>query len=404
MADYFQNGLITTIHNLSDRKVDELEQELLQFKDQGSPMALVLPSLFSELEGPALKNIVSELQKVPYLDEVIIGLDRADAGQFAFAKEYFKPLRQRFTILWNDGDRLKGVNRLLEEHSLAPDQPGKGRNVWFCLGYFLASGRAKTVALHDCDITTYDRSMLAKLFYPVANPTFGFKFCKGYYYRAANRKLNGRVTRLLITPLVRALKVLCKDQGFLDYINSFRYPLAGEFCMYHDVVTNIRIPSDWGLEIGVLSEVYRNYALNKICQVDIADHYDHKHQPLSEGDPEAGLSRMSLDISKAFFRKLAILGEVFSTEFFRSLKATYYRMALDAIEQYYADATMNGLVLDRHAEESAVEMFAKNLTRAGEIYLATPEEVPFMPAWNRVVSAIPDIFDRLKEAVEEDNR
>ena len=57
-----------------------------------NPMALVLPCLFSELEGPALENIVDELCDVPYLDDIIIGLDRADKEQFKYAKDYFSRL------------------------------------------------------------------------------------------------------------------------------------------------------------------------------------------------------------------------------------------------------------------------------------------------------------------------
>ena len=68
-----------------------------------------------------------------------------------------------------------------------------------------------------------------------------------------------------------------------------------------DVVRNLRIPFDWGLEIGVLSEVYRSYTPRRICQVDLADAYDHKHQDLSPDDPEAGLHKMAIDISKAFY-------------------------------------------------------------------------------------------------------
>ena len=32
---------------------------------------------------------------------------------------------------------------------------------------------------------------------------------------------------------------------------------------------NLRIPCDWGLEIGLLSEVYRNVRTSKIAQVDL---------------------------------------------------------------------------------------------------------------------------------------
>jgi glucosyl-3-phosphoglycerate synthase len=85
------------------------------------------------------------------------------------------------------------------------------------------------------------------------------------------------------------------------------------------------------------------------------------------------------------------------------VKASYYRAALDLIEAYSADATMNGLTLDQHAEERAVEMFTESIMRAGEHYLNQPMEVPFIPSWNRVRSALPSLLPRLHEAVEADN-
>ena len=403
MGDFYQNGIITNFHNLTKRPVEELEKELLGFSKQ-RPMSLVLPSLFSELEQPALSGIIDELQKVPYLTEIVIGLDRADEPQFHFARDFFNRLPQSHVLLWNDGPKMQAIDKLLQEKDLAPKQMGKGRNVWYCYGYILASGKASSVALHDCDILAYDRSILARLLYPVANPNFNYEFCKGYYARHANGRLNGRVSRLLVTPLIRALKKIFGYGEFLEYLDSYRYPLSGEFSMRADVFNDIRIPSDWGLEIGVLSEVKRNYSTNRLCQVDIADNYDHKHQSLSADNPDAGLSRMCSDIAKALFRKLATEGVVFNRETFRTIKATYYRIALDFIETYYNDAVMNGLTVDRHEEEMAVELFAENIITAGISFLEKPMETPFIPSWNRVISAVPDILDRLYDAVEEDNR
>ncbi|WP_415899248.1 glycosyl transferase [Neptuniibacter sp. QD48_11] len=403
MADFYQNGIITTLHNLSDRPLVDLERELLQFS-QKRPLALILPSLFSELEGPALSHIIDEICEVPYLNEIVIGLDRADESQFRFAQEFFGKLPQHHRILWNDGPRLRALNKELQALDLAPKEAGKGRNVWYCMGYILASGRAESVALHDCDITTYNRELLARLIYPVAHPQFNYEFCKGFYARVAEGKINGRVCRLLVTPLLRALKKVFGEIEYLQFMDSFRYPLAGEFSFRRDVLNDIRIPSDWGLEIGVLSEMHRNYANNRLCQVDIADRYDHKHQNLSLEDANAGLSKMSIDITKALLRKLATHGHTFSTETFRSLKATYFRIALDFVETYHNDAVMNGLQLDIHSEEEAVEMFARNIMTAGEQFLSNPMETPFIPSWNRVASAMPDVFDRLVEAVELDNK
>lgn len=402
MADFYQNGIITTLHNLDDRPIEEVEAQLNEFANK-RPMALILPSLYSELQGEALPHIIKELTQVPYLNQIVIGLDRATRSEFAHAAEFFGQLPQHHRILWNDGPRLQALDRELKTLGLAPTELGKGRNVWYCMGYVLASNKAESVALHDCDILTYDRSLLARLIFPVANPQFNYEFCKGFYARVANGKINGRVSRLLVTPLLRALKCTLGDNEYIEFMDSFRYPLAGEFSFRRDVLNDIRIPSDWGLEIGVLSEMHRNYAHNRLCQVDIARVYDHKHQDLSANNDNGGLSKMSIDITKALFRKLATQGHTFSTEMFRSIKATYFRIALDFIETYHNDAVMNGLTLDIHSEEKAVELFAQNIMKAGQSFLDNPMETPFIPSWNRVLSAKPDVFDRLVEAVEADH-
>ena len=342
MGDFYQNGIITTLHNLSKRPLEDMESELVEFSKK-RPLGLILPSLYSELEGEAMPLIISELKKVPYLNQIVIGLDRADENQYRDALKFFSGLPQDYRVLWNDGPRLRALDKKLQALDLAPKEMGKGRNVWYCMGYILASNKAESVALHDCDIVTYNRELLARLIYPVANPLFNYEFCKGYYARVADGKINGRVSRLLVSPLLRALKKTVGHTDYLNYMDSYRYPLAGEFSFRRDVLNDIRIPSDWGLEIGVLSEMYRNYANNRLCQVDIADTYDHKHQKLSLNNDTDGLSKMSIDIAKALYRKLATQGEVFSQEAFRSLKATYYRMALDVIETCHNDAIMNGL-------------------------------------------------------------
>ena len=401
MGDFYQNGIITTLHNLSDRPVEALESELMEFSKQ-RPMGLILPCLYSELETEAMPNILEHLKQVPYLSQIVIGLDRADEQQYRDALKFFSELPQNTKVLWNDGPRLRAVDEILQSHQLSPDQPGKGRNVWFCMGYVLASGVAESVAMHDCDILTYDRSLLARLIYPVANPNFNYEFCKGFYARVADGKINGRVSRLLVTPLLRALKKVCGPLDYLEYLDSYRYPLAGEFSFRRDVMNDIRIPSDWGLEIGVLSEMTRNYSNNRLCQVDIADVYDHKHQDISLDNENAGLSKMSIDITKAVFRKLATNGIVFNQETFRTIKATYFRIALDFVETYRNDALINGLKLDVHHEEQAVELFAQNIMKAGTHFLENPMETPFVPSWNRVISACPNVQQMILDAVEAD--
>ena len=403
MGDFSQNGIVSTLHDFNTKSTNEIEKDLLEFSKERK-MELILPCLFSELEGKALPKIVEEISKTKYLNHIIIGLDKANESQAKTTWKFFKKLKLPFTILWNDGPRLKKLDEELRKKSLAPNQFGKGRNVWYCIGMSIARDTARSVALHDCDIKTYDRRMLAKLFYPVVNPLFNFEFCKGYYPRIANGKMNGRVVRLLVAPLLVALEKTIGKSDYLAFMKSFKYPLSGEFSFRRNVLPELRISSDWGIEVGILSEMQRSFSPNNICQVDLADSYDHKHQELSIDDETKGLSKMSIDIIKTFIKKLATQGNSFSREKFRSLKATYYRSALDMIDIYRSDALMNGLKFDSHHEEEAVELFAINIMKAGDDFYVNPMDTPFIPTWSRVKSAIPDFLTKLHNAVDKDNK
>jgi len=403
MSDFFQNGRITTLHNLSTRSLEQMEEELINFSHI-RPMGLILPSLYSELERPALSTIVDELEKVKYLTQIVIGIDQATKAEFKQALKFFSRLPQQHSLLWNDGPNLLAIDKQLRKEGLAPTEAGKGRNVWYCMGYMLAKQNTQSVALHDCDIITYRRDMLARLLYPVAHPQFTYQFCKGYYPRVASNSMNGRVSRLLVTPLVRALNHQHGPHSYLEFLDSFRYPLAGEFSMRHDVLETLRMPTDWGMEVGILMEMTKNYATSQLCQVDIADNYDHKHQSLSIEDSKKGLSKMSVEITKAIFKKLATDGLNFTEESLRTTKATYYRIALDLMDSYRNDAIFNGLNYQIHEEEVMVEMFAENIKSAGRLFLKDTDKVPFIPSWQRVSSAIPDIFVQLLDAVELDKK
>ena len=401
MADFHQNGNIATLHNLRTRSAEQITHELQTFAATRK-ISLILPSLFSELEGEALPNILKELAQVPYLHRIIIGLDRADEAQYRHARQFFSVLPQEHVVIWNDSPRMQAIDARLAELGLAPKEPGKGKNVWTSLGYLMARQDSAVAAIHDCDILTYDRDMLARLVYPVVNPTFPYQVAKGYYPRIGEGKINGRVSRLLVSPLLIALKRVIGDRDYIDFLRSFRYPLSGEFAMRTGILPDLRIPSDWGLEIGVLSEAWRNLAPKAVCQVEISDAYDHKHQVLSPEDASKGLSRMSIDICKAIYRKLAADGTVFTEEIFRTLKATYYRSALDLLDCYYNDAKMNGLSVDRHSEEKTIELFANNIIEAGHVFLEFPSDTPFIPTWNRVHAADQSLMRDIIDAVDDD--
>jgi glucosyl-3-phosphoglycerate synthase len=402
MSDYFQTGAIATVHRLGRPNVQRLEQELEKFSLE-TPMALVLPCHTKELGTQALKLIVRELKNVTYLKQIVVGIDGATrARDYRKARTIFRQLPQRPTLLWNDGPRMQHLYKKLENAELGAGPCGKGRNVWTCFGYVLASEQARMVAVHDCDIITYNRELLARLCYPVAHPSLGFDFCKGYYGRVSDQ-LNGRVMRLMVTPLIRALKSILGAHPFLVYMDTFRYPLAGEFSLDVDLVRRLRIPYDWALEVGTLAEVFRNAAPRAICQSELCENYDHKHQELSAHDAEKGLNKMAVDIAKSFFRRMAAEGIKMDCGLFDTLLSTYLRQAEDTLRFYAADAAINGLSFPRHEEEKAVTTFVRSIQTAEKAFLEDPLWSPLIPNWNRVQSALPSFFDELNETVRLDN-
>lgn len=402
MSDFYQSGNVTTLHQLGKPSLERLETELGRYA-KARPIALVLPALYSEFEGPAMPGIVQELAKVKYLNEIVLVLDKASERDFARVREFMAPISTEVRIIHNDGARINEIYATFARHGFNVGERGKGRSAWLAYGYVLARAKSDVIALHDCDIVTYSRELLARLCYPVVHPTLDYVFCKGYYSRVSG-KLNGRVTRLLVTPLIRALQLIVGQTGFLTFIDSFRYPLAGEFCMVTDLARINRIPWDWGLEVGSLAEVYRNYSPRRVCQVDIAANYDHKHQVLSGDDAAKGLMKMTVDICKSIFRTLASEGVVFSEGLFNSLLVTYLRQAEDSVMKYEADAIINGLQFDRNEEATAVEAFTRAIAMASQIFMDNPLTTPLIPNWNRVCTAIPGIFEMLELAVGADNK
>lgn len=400
MSDFYQTGVVTTLHRLRPNSIERLEGDLERF-NRNRPIALVLPALYSEFQTPAMQRIVPALKQVRYLQRIVVTLGRATREEYEKALDFFRDFYIPVTVLWIDSDRIQKLFRLLEEKGLSAGGDGKGRSCWMAYGYVLAMRDSDVIALHDCDIVNYDREMLARLCYPVANPNLGFEFCKGFYARVTDR-MHGRVTRLFMTPLIRALESMAPEAEFLKFLDSFRYPLAGEFAMDANLARVNRIPGDWGLEVGVLAEVYRNCAVYRVCQVDLAETYEHKHQVLSAEDPSKGLARMSADIAKSLYRTIASEGIVFTADHFRSLEVRYVRIAQDTIARYYADAMLNGLKFDRHSEEVAVLAFAKSLRQAAADFIEDPLGLPLIPNWNRVLAAIPEFFELLQDAVEKD--
>ena len=401
MGDFHQTGVVSTLHRFRSGNLARLEEELERFSAI-RPITLILPTLYGELQRPALRRIVEELKQVKYLHQIVVALGGADRDGFQNAKRFFAVLPQNVRIIWTGGERIGGLFEMLARHKLEIGPDGKGRSVWLALGYTLAEGGSHLATFHDCDIINYDRELLARLCYPVANPNLNYEFSKGYYNRVTDR-FYGRVTRLFITPLIRAMEKTFGYSPVLVYLDSFRYPLAGEFALTMELARNNRIQGDWGLDFGVLAEVFRNCSIKRICQVDLIDSYEHKHQNLSESDPGNGLFKMSIDIARVFCRTMASEGAVFSDGALETLLTTYMRFAQDIIKVYQDSASINHISFDRQQEDLTVKTFAEGLRIGGNSFLQDPLGNTEIPNWNRVASAIPEFLPMLKEIVESED-
>jgi glucosyl-3-phosphoglycerate synthase len=401
MADFWQNGPVCVLQRLKNRSVEDLDAEIRSIARRRKTV-LLLPALFSEFETPAMPAIIAELRKVNYLHAVVLSLDAANEGDFNKARGLMAGLPCPVKVVWHDGPNMQSLYRELRQNDFRLEHPGKGQSVWMALGYILSERDVYAIATHDCDIINYSREMLARLLYPVVHPATDFEFSKGYYARVTDR-LYGRVTRLFYTPLIRTLEHILGKTPFLYYLDNFRYALSGEFAMIASLAMGIRISPTWGLEVSLLSEIYQKASVNRICQVEIADYYEHKHQILEKKRSSDGLIRMACDIAKALFRVLSQDGVVLSNAFFRTLLTAYIQEARIAIEKYNALSLINGLSYDRHAEIEGVEAFVDSLRSAISEFVDDPVGIPMLPAWARVSAAIPDFQDRLHEAVEHDN-
>lgn len=420
MADFHQDPQITTLHALHeafDRNdyLERLERKLEAHAKQDH-MSLLLPSLFSEIGNAAvLDRIVDRIDEAGYLRSVVVALGGAPSeGHYRQALGYFGRLARPdrlLRVLWIEGPRLQALLRELAARGIPVGAVGKGQSVWVALGYLFARGEANTIALHDCDIVTYDRCLLGRLIEPVANPNNAFQFCKGYYARISpsERSMKGRVTRLFVIPFVDTLSRVMASQGqaelqrFFEYHRGFKYPLAGEFCFTSDLARGLNIADDWGLEVATLSQVYEQLTRRQVAQIDLAANYEHKHQELSADDTSKGLHRMVVDIAKFYLTYMRSHGVPLDDAYVDMLLHSYYQTALIYVRKYSYDADVNDLVYDLYQEEAAVGHFRGFLWDAW-MQTKGPQEAKLIPSWNRVAYSVPEVYERLLGAVEADHR
>ena len=358
------------------------------------PSGLIVPIIESDLNSPAFAKMIPEINCCDYLKKVFIALSAEQPEVYEQAVRMSRNFKLPCEVVWCNKPQVKATLEDLRRRGLDVTKlSGKGKDLWIAIG--IASLELYAFAVHDADILAYSKTIPTRMLYPIIEPRLDFFFAKGFYARVntETRRMYGRVYRLFVNPVLEALEgKIGQPSRFLMYLQSFSYLLSGEFAIYSDLATHLRIPSDWGLEVGMLAELFRNSSYGRICEVDLGL-YDHKHKEVITN----GLLSTAEESLITLLRTLTETdGIEVTTSFLKSLQVMYRRLAQDKIRQYHADATCNGLDFDRHEEESCVDSLSEVINAAGEKFLVNPAKTQ-LPGWLRTISAMPNIRERLRE-------
>ncbi len=390
----FNQGLITTIHEygVTEDSLARLNKGLRKRRT-----TILIPCLFEEFSRPALSQTRNVIKQLDGLNELVIALCAKSSEEVNEAKEFFSSMPFPVHVQWTNAPAVIELLKKQEKNGLnLLGTPGKGWAVWQGIG--IATRNSEVVALFDADIKTFKISYPIRMLQPLLDPSHGISYVKAFYSRLSldSNSLQGRATRLFVGPLLNSLEQVFGQGHFLKYLREFRYPLAGEFAFTKDLGMNLRIPCDWGLEIGLLSEVYRNVSLSRIAQVDLGI-FDHKHKDVGT-NPQEGLQRMCKEILSSVLRGLMEhQAEALTDSQISTLEVLYKRVGQDRVKQYGLDSFVNGIPYDRHEEELSVQKFSKILKPATTNFLDNPVTQQ-LPCWSRVLSCESNLQDNLADA------
>ena len=248
---------------------------LLELKrSQGVSISLALPALNEEeTVGKVIRTIKRALMdKAPLLDEIVL----IDSDSTDRTREIARRL---------------GVPVFIHQH-LLPElgaQRGKGEALWKSL----LVTRGDIVAWIDTDIVNIHPRFVYGVLGPLLlNPHI--QFVKGFYRRPlkVGEKVQagggGRVTELTARPLLNL---------FYPELSGVVQPLSGEYAGRRAALEQLPFFSGYGVETGLLIDVFEKYGLEAIAQADLLERIHH-NQPLD------ALSKMSFAILQAVVRKL----------------------------------------------------------------------------------------------------
>jgi glucosyl-3-phosphoglycerate synthase len=171
--------------------------------------------------------------------------------------------------------------RVCQEADLLPSLGpvlGKGDALWRALSVI----DCELVCFLDADTAGFSGHFATGLLGPLVCER-GISFVKAFYERPFVYEQvrvpagGGRVNHLLARP---ALEL------FYPELAGVRQPLAGEVAARRELLEAIPFTTGYGVEVGMLIDVWREVGLDGIAQVDLEEHRN-RHQPLAALTPMA---------------------------------------------------------------------------------------------------------------------
>lgn len=223
--------------------------DLLALK-AGRRLAVCIPA---RNEAPTIGRVVSAarpLQGVGLVDELVVVDDESSDAT---------------------GSRARAAGATVVRSGTGP---GKGQ----ALTTALAATEAEVLAFLDADVTNLFPGFITALFAPVlADDTV--QLVKAAYRRplGARPDEGGRVTELMGRPLLRR---------FFPELTAVCQPLAGECAIRRSALEGVALADGYGVEIGLLIDVYRRRGLSAIAEVHLGERV-HRNRPLRDLQPHA---------------------------------------------------------------------------------------------------------------------
>ena len=339
MSDFFQSKSITTLQSLSVNPQMEAEVRRSEKK-----IVVVVPCSMRHYSLRTIHKLLDQLKTVGFLHEVAVVLNGTNA----------ELEHDNNDLNYSIGRRPKLVSVLRVTGS------GKGLALKAGFDYVYQHYQENAVVVTiDADLQSFSFDYLLKLVYPIA--VFDGDFNKGYYARFSNNKLDGRLTRLLVLPLLYAIQAQHPTNELLQWLLAFRYPLSGDVAMSSQLLPQLDFSDHWAYDLSLLASLYQAEQKLEIYQTEVSDNYAHLHRSI-EKDAELGLMEVAKDISD-YLTALLRLDRTRLISDYQALSRRY-------CEKYRRLALFNGLFYSQQTEENLIAQFLNHLesqTLAGVI-------------------------------------